>query len=231
MKKIRAEIFALCVCASVFAGCAAMNGDNPWAPPEKKKSFAERWDEEEKKAAEAKRAEDARREEDAAARRSRDAESGAAATSVPAAEYSVPDVSAAAVADSREIAEVVFSDSVKRMAVAYRLAGDGVPAKKGEIFAVRGKDMALRGVARLDVIDGDTLGFELLGGTAYIGDLVAAPGEKLSAEMEKAFPQVVVKKPSDAGTSPDAGTKLDAGTKPDAGTDAPDADAPEPAAR
>lgn len=174
MKKLLIQIFAVCVCAFVFSGCVGMNagGKNPWAPPERKKPLAERWDEAEKKA---------------------DAEKKAAAERVPADE--ARPAPAVAVAESHEVAEVVFSE--EKMAVAYRLGGIRVPVKKGEVFALRGKDLALSGVARLDVIDGDTLGFAVIAGTANIGDLVTIPGTKLREEMQAKFPGSVPPEPAE----------------------------------
>lgn len=165
MKKLLIQIFAVCVCAFVFPGCAGMNagGKNPWAPPEKKKPLAERWDEAEKKAEEKKKAA---------------AEGGQSAEGIPSATVTV--------AESHEVAEIVFAEPT--MAVAYRLGGIRVPVKKGEVFALRGKDLALSGVARLDVIDGDTLGFAVVAGTANVGDLVTIPGTKLREEMQTKFP-------------------------------------------
>ena len=165
MKKRFIQFFVLGICALVFSGCAAMNagGKNPWAPPEKKKPLAERWDEAEKKAEEKKKAA---------------AESGQEAVAKTS-----PTVT---VAESHEVAEIVFAEPT--MAVAYRLGGIRVPVKKGEIFALRGKDLTLSGVARLDIIDGDTLGFAVVAGTPAIGDLVTIPGEKLREEMQEKFP-------------------------------------------
>lgn len=182
MMKNWVQIFAIGVLALWLSGCAAMNGDNPWAPPEKKKTLAERWDEEAKKSAEAKSAAPA-------SAPAVSARPDAAPVPAPAEEASAP--------ETREIAELVFADPEKKMAVAYRLGGVRVPVKKGDVFALRGKDLTLRGVARLDVIDGDTLGFELLGGTAAVGDFAAIPGRKLLAEMEEAFPLCVAPEPAE----------------------------------
>lgn len=168
--KRRLSIFAaLVVCAFVFSGCASMStgGKNPWAPPEKKKSVLERWNE--------------RPQEKAA---------NAAPAGTPSPVVGV--------AESREIAEIVFADPAKKMAVAYRLGGARVPVEKGEIFAVRGKDMTLRGVARLDVVDGETLGFALLGGSAAVGDLAVVPGKKLKEELGAKFPTASA--PSESAT-------------------------------
>lgn len=168
MKKLLIQIFAMSVCALVLSGCAGMNagGKNPWAPPERKKPLAERWDEAEKKAEAKKKAEEER---------------------APAVE--ARPVATVAVAESHEVAEVVFSEG--NMAVAYRLGGIRLPVKKGEIFALRGKDLVLSGVARLDVIDGDTLGFAVVAGTPNVGDLVTTPGTKLREEMQTKFPGIV----------------------------------------
>lgn len=173
MKKIFVQIFAFVVFVFVCSGCATMKGGNPWAPPEKRKTLAERWDEEAKKSAEAKKS--------------------VPATAAPAAAPTPAEITAP---ETREVAEVVFADPAKKMAVAYRVGGVRVPVKKGDVFAFRGKDMTLRGVARLDVIDGDTLGFELLGGTVAVGDFAAIPGEKLLAEIEKAFPLSIAPEPA-----------------------------------
>ncbi len=154
MKRKLSIFSALVVCAFVFSGCASMSsgGKNPWAPPEKKKSVLERWNE-----------------------RPQEKSAGTPSPVV-------------GVAESREIAEIIFADPAKKMAVAYRLGGERVPVEKGEIFAVRGKDMTLRGVARLDVVDGETLGFTLLGGSAVVGDLAVVPGKKLKEELGAKFP-------------------------------------------
>ncbi len=167
MNKLLIHIFAVCACVLVFSGCAGMSpgGKNPWAPPERKKPLAERWDEAEKKA---------------------DAEKNAAKRAPGNETRPVPVV---AVAESHEVAEVVFSD--KKMAVAYRLGGIRVPVKKGEIFAARGKDLSLSGVVRLDVIDGDTLGFSIVAGTPFVGDFITIPGASLLEEMRLRFPDSV----------------------------------------
>lgn len=164
MKKI---ISALLILLGVLAlaGCVGMNtadGKNPWAPPEKKKPLAERWEEEATRRAE---------------------QPAAAPVAQPAPEIAAP--------ESREIAEIIeiVADGNARFAVAWRLGGVRIPVKKGEIFAVRGKDLSLRGAARLDVIDGDTLGFSLLGGNAAAGDFITAPNPTLSAELDEAFLQ------------------------------------------
>lgn len=164
MKKI---ISALLILLGVLAlaGCVGMNtadGKNPWAPPEKKKPLAERWEEEATRRAE---------------------QPAAAPVAQPAPEIAAP--------ESREIAEIIeiVADGNARFAVAWRLGGVRIPVKKGEIFAVRGKDLSLRGAARLDVIDGDTLGFALLGGNAAAGDFITAPNPTLSAELDEAFLQ------------------------------------------
>lgn len=165
----------LAACALALSGCASMSagGKNPWAPPERKKTLTERWDEEAKKSS---------------------ARASAPAAAPAAAAKPAPRVT---VAESREAAEIVFADNAKKMAVAYRLGGIRVPVSKGDIFALRGKDMTLRGVARLDVVDGDTLGFTLLAGSAAVGDLAAVPGEKLLAEIEAKFPQSLAPEPAE----------------------------------
>ena len=140
-------------------------GKNPWAPPEKKKPAAERWEE-----------------------KAREAEKNPEAAGAPAEKLPV-----VTVAESHEVAEVVFSDA--RMAVAYRLGGIRVPVKKGEFFGLRTKDLKLSGVARLDVLDGDTLGFELIAGTANVGDLVTIPGTALREEINAAFPGALPPEP------------------------------------
>lgn len=153
----------ICVCVATLAllcGCAGMSGGkNPWAPPEKQKPMEERWAEAEKK--------------EAANREAAPVQSEDPVT----------------VAESREIAEVVDSSvsGAEKFAVAFRLGGIRVPVKKGNLFALRGKDLALHGVARLDVIDGDVLGFLVIHGEAYVGDMVTIPGEKLLAEMQTTF--------------------------------------------
>lgn len=153
---LRISLILLGACAC--AGCAT-SAKNPWAPPEKKKPLAERWDEKAKEKP----------------------------VSAPAAAPETP-VSAP---ESREIAEVVeiVAAGNARFAVAWRLGGIRVPLKKGEIFAVRGKDLALRGAVRLDLIDGETLGFALTGGTAAAGDFITLPGETLRAELDATFPR------------------------------------------
>ena len=165
-KKLCAEISALAVCLLVFSGCASMTaGKNPWAPPEKKKSVVERWEEIEKQ----KRAESAR-------------------VAAPAPAVSV--------SESRDVATVLFADVPAKHVVAYRSGEASAPFKKGEYFAVRGKDLALRGVVRLVLSDGATLGFSLVGGTASADDFITKPGEKLRAEMEKAFPLSMAPEPA-----------------------------------
>lgn len=165
-KKLCAEISALAVCLLVFSGCASMTaGKNPWAPPEKKKSVVERWEEIEKQ----KRAETAR-------------------VAAPAPAVSV--------SESRDVATVLFADVPAKHVVAYRSGEASAPFKKGEYFAVRGKDLALRGVVRLVLSDGATLGFSLVGGTASADDFITKPGEKLRAEMEKAFPLSMAPEPA-----------------------------------
>lgn len=173
MKKI---ISALLILLGVLAlaGCVGMNtadGKNPWAPPEKKKPLAERWEEE-------------------ATRRAEQPATAAPAGTLAAAPAVQPAPEIAA-PESREIAEIIeiVADGNARFAVAWRLGGVRIPVKKGEIFAVRGKDLSLRGAARLDVIDGDTLGFALLGGNAAAGDFITAPNPTLSAELDEAFLQ------------------------------------------
>lgn len=140
-------------------------GKNPWAPPEKKKSVVERWEEIEKQ----KRAESAR-------------------VAAPAPAVSV--------SESRDVATVLFADVPAKHVVAYRSGEAFAPFKKGEYFAVRGKDLALRGVVRLVLSDGATLGFSLVGGTASADDFITKPGEKLRAEMEKAFPLSMAPEPA-----------------------------------
>lgn len=165
-KKLCAEISALAVCLLVFSGCASMTaGKNPWAPPEKKKSVVERWEEVENR----KRAESAR-------------------VAAPAPAVSV--------SESRDVATVLFADVPAKHVVAYRSGEASAPFKKGEYFAVRGKDLALRGVVRLVLSDGATLGFSLIGGTASADDFITKPGEKLRAEMEKAFPLSMAPEPA-----------------------------------
>ena len=153
---LRISLILLGACAC--AGCAT-SAKNPWAPPEKKKPLAERWDEKAKEKPES------------------------APAAAPEAPVSAP--------ESREVAEVVeiVADGNARFAVAWRLGGIRVPLRKGEIFAVRGKDLALRGAVRLDLIDGETLGFALTGGTAAAGDFITLPGETLRAELDAAFPR------------------------------------------
>lgn len=174
MKKHFVRFFTLGICVLVFAGCVGVNaaGKNPWAPPEKKKPLAERWDEAAKKKAE----ETAK-------------ESGAVSAGVPAVEPTI-----VSVAESQEIGEIVFAD--KTMAVAYRLGGSRVPVKKGEFFALRTKDLVLSGVARLDVIDGETLGFALIAGTSAIGDMVTIPGKTLREEINLKFPACLPPEPA-----------------------------------
>lgn len=140
-------------------------GKNPWAPPEKKKSVVERWEEVEKQ----KRAESAR-------------------VAAPAPAVSV--------SESRDVATVLFADVPAKHVVAYRSGEASAPFKKGEYFAVRGKDLALRGVVQLVLSDGATLGFSLVGGTASADDFITKPGEKLRAEMEKAFPLSMAPEPA-----------------------------------
>lgn len=165
-KKLCAEVSVLAVCLLVFSGCASMTaGKNPWAPPEKKKSVVERWEEVEKQ----KRAESAR-------------------VAAPAPAVSV--------SESRDVATVLFADVPAKHVVAYRSGEASAPFKKGEYFAVRGKDLALRGVVRLVLSDGATLGFSLVGGTASADDFITKPGEKLRAEMEKAFPLSMAPEPA-----------------------------------
>lgn len=165
-KKLCAEVSVLAVCLLVFSGCASMTaGKNPWAPPEKKKSVVERWEEIEKQ----KRADPAR-------------------VAAPAPAVSV--------SESRDVATVLFADVPAKHVVAYRSGEASAPFKKGEYFAVRGKDLALRGVVRLVLSDGATLGFSLVGGTASADDFITKPGEKLRAEMEKAFPLSMAPEPA-----------------------------------
>lgn len=172
MKKI-ISAFLILLGVLALSGCAGMNaadGKNPWAPPEKKKPLAERWEEEATRRAEAPAA-----------------PAGTAAAVAPVAQPA-PEIAAP---ESREIAEIIeiVTDGNARFAVAWRLGGVRIPVKKGELFAVRGKDLSLRGAARLDVIDGDTLGFALLGGNAAAGDFITAPNPTLSAELDEAFLQ------------------------------------------
>ncbi len=171
MKKI-ISAFLILLGVLALSGCAGMNaadGKNPWAPPEKKKPLAERWEEEATRRAEA------------------PAAPAGTASAVPAAQPATK----IAAPESREIAEIIelVADGNARFAVAWRLGGVRVPVKKGEIFAVCGKDLSLRGAARLDVVDGDTLGFALLGGNAVAGDFITAPSAALRAELDKAFPR------------------------------------------
>ncbi len=170
-KKLCAEISALAVCLLVFSGCASMTaGKNPWAPPEKKKSVVERWEE----------VENRKRAEERAA---------------PAARAAAP-APAVSVSESRDVATVLFADVPAKHVVAYRFGEASAPFKKGEYFAVRGKDLALRGVVQLVLSDGATLGFSLIGGTASADDFITKPGEKLRAEMEKAFPLSMAPEPA-----------------------------------
>lgn len=165
-KKLCAEVSVLAVCLLVFSGCASMTaGKNPWAPPEKKKSVVERWEEVEKQ----KRADPVR-------------------VAAPAPAVSV--------SESRDVATVLFADVPAKHVVAYRSGEASAPFKKGEYFAVRGKELALRGVVRLVLSDGATLGFSLVGGTASADDFITKPGEKLRAEMEKAFPLSMAPEPA-----------------------------------
>lgn len=167
MKKIFA-VFQVSLSVLALAGCAgsgAADGKNPWAPPEKKKPLAERW------------------EEEATRRAENPAPAGTPIAADASAKITAP--------ESSEIAEIIelVADGNASFAVAWRLGGIRVPVKKGETFAVRGKDLSLRGIARLDIIDGDTLGFALLGGNAAVGDFITAPNPTLRAELDKAFPQ------------------------------------------
>lgn len=91
---------------------------------------------------------------------------------------------------------MLFADVPAKHVVAYRSGEASAPFKKGEYFAVRGKDLALRGVVRLVLSDGATLGFSLVGGTASADDFITKPGEKLRAEMEKAFPLSMAPEPA-----------------------------------
>ena len=168
MNSIGIRILMICACAWVLSGCAGMSsgGKNPWAPPEKKKPAAERW------------------EEKATAEKKEDSAANAVAEKLPAV----------TVAESHEVAEIVFSDN--RMAVAYRLGGIRVPVQKGEFFALRTKELKLSGIVRLDVLDGETLGFELVAGTASVGDLVTIPGTRLREEMKVSFPGVLPPEPA-----------------------------------
>lgn len=175
MKKIFIPILVLPIFAAF--GCSSMNvgGDSPWAPPEKQKSAKERWEEREKTE---------REREEANRKTAENIAAVAAVTSAAAAESSQPVVVAA---ESRDAAEVVYADVGKRFVVAYRLGGIRPNLQKGDILALRAKDLTLRGVARLDIIDGETLGFTLIAGTVAVGDFTTVPGETLVREMAEKF--------------------------------------------
>lgn len=123
------------------------------------------------------------------------AEKSVPAKNVPAAKPAAPKKSVPAapppavkVAESKEFAEVTWADSSERIVVANRT--EKLSVKRGEIFVVFGKNMELRGTVRLSVIDPDgrTLGFTLVSGNAFVGDMVARPSEKLRAEMKEKLP-------------------------------------------
>jgi len=174
MKKTFAKILPLSLAALFLTACATSSttGKNPWAPPEKKKSFAERWDEKTKKVE--------------ATEKTR--------VDVPATEQVAPSVAVPATQPveisapkSIEIAEIVFADIPKKIAVGYKI-GRSEYLAMGDFFAIRGKDARLRGVARLDVVDGTTFGFSILAGTATAGDRVVIPTDEILAEISKKFP-------------------------------------------
>jgi len=176
MKKTFAKILPLSLAALFLTACATSSttGKNPWAPPEKKKSFAERWDEKTKKA-----------EAQATEKPS---------TNVPVTEQATQniDVLATQTAEisaphSIEIAEIVFADVPKKIAVGYKI-GRSEYLALGDFFAIRGKDARLRGVVRLDVVDGTTFGFSILAGTAKDGDRIVIPTDEILAEISKKFP-------------------------------------------
>lgn len=167
MKK---ALISLCVLSALAAvsGCNSMlTADSPWAPREQKKSATQRWEE---------------REQQQSAQKSAETQKSAEAETAQktAPETAVP-------AETREVAEIVFTEDAKKFVVAYRLGGIRPKLQKGDKLAVRAKDMTLRGAARLDVIDGDTLGFSLVAGTAVVGDLLAIPDEALGKEMAEKF--------------------------------------------
>lgn len=168
MKKTLISLLVLSAFVGVSGCSSVLSADSPWAPPEERKSATERWAEREQQAAQ----------------KSENAQKTAPAAAVPA--------------ESREVAEIVYAEADKKFAVAYRLGGIRPKLQKGDKFAIRGKDMALHGVARLDVLDGETLGFALVAGTAAVGDLVAIPGEALAKEMAEKF------LPKDVPADPDA---------------------------
>lgn len=161
MKKSPLKSLIFVLLALAVSGCATSSDSSPWAPAKKKKPFAERWDERAKQA-----------EEDAA--------KNAVAEEAPVVKMSA----------STEIATVVFADNAEKVLVAYPAGSKEPFVKKGDIFALRGKDMVLHGVVRLDMVGAEgTLGFALLGGTAGIGDMVTIPGEKLLDVMKSTYPE------------------------------------------
>lgn len=162
MKKSPLKSLIFVLLALAVSGCATSSEGNPWAPPKKKKPFAERWDERTKQA-----------EEDAA-------KNAGAKEEAPVVKMSA----------STEIATVVFADNAEKVLVAYPDGAMKASVKKGDVFALRGKDMVLHGVVRLDMVGAEgTLGFALLGGSAGIGDMVTIPGEKLLEVMKSTYPE------------------------------------------
>lgn len=175
MKISLLKIFAFACTALFSASCASLpaSGKNPWAPPEKKKSFSERWEE---KSAKEKPAETPKTPSTVVAK--------------PALERA-PErahAPATAVSQTRKIADIVFVNPAEKIAVGYQINTAGIVPAKGDIFAILGKDMALRGVARLDIIDGITLGFAVTAGTASTGDSAVIPSDALADEISKKFP-------------------------------------------
>lgn len=164
-------------CLAVFAvSCVSFpsSGKNPWAAPEKKKSFAERWDEKTKET-----------ETSTAENKPAPAPVPAETSTQPAAAPTpVPEITSP---KSIEIAEFIYADLPKKIAVGYKI-GRSEYLAKGDIFAIRGKDMRLRGVARLDVVDSTTFGFSILAGTASVGDRAVIPTDEILAEISKKFP-------------------------------------------
>lgn len=171
MKKALISLLVAGALAAVSGCNSMMSADSPWAPREKQKSATERWSERDRQAAQK-------------TEKTEPAQKSASAAAVPA--------------ETREIAEVVFTEEAKKFIVAYRLGGIRPKLQKGDKLAVRAKDMTLRGVARLDVIDGETLGFALVAGAAAVGDLLAIPGEALGKEMAEKFPPQDVPADADA---------------------------------
>lgn len=172
MKISLLKIFAF-ACAALFsASCASLpsSGKNPWAPPEKKKSFSERWEE---KSAKEKPAETPKTP-------------APAVVAKPAPERAPAPTTA--VSQTRKIADIVFVNSAEKIAVGYQIDTAGIVTTKGDVFAILGKDMALRGVVRLDIIDGITLGFAVTAGTASTGDSAVIPSNALADEISKKFP-------------------------------------------